>query len=221
IHKIGVRAIAANKHITLQPTYEANLEQHNTISEILTTDIPYSQILYNTYIPAMHLAPIEHNIRRLIRHLQNAQAVAKWHSQGRMQCWKDYPIDWTMTTHFISYKDKPTARTTHPQKSQLKSFKIKLILDELPTYKNLNHRHPSTYPDPTCPRCKSHTEDNNHWAICSANSTTLQQIITNTLDTTYAKFQILPERKLYAECCTKIDLVPLGTIPIAKLPNLA
>ena len=77
IHKIGVRTIAANKHITLQPIYEANLEQHNATSEILTTDIPYSQILYNIYIPAMHLAPIEHNIRRLIRHLQNAQAVAK------------------------------------------------------------------------------------------------------------------------------------------------
>jgi len=84
----------------------------------------------------------------------------------------------------------PNTRTTHPKYSQLKSFKIKFLLDELPTLLNLHYRKPKTYTNPTCNRCILHIENNSHWLECAANSISLNQLIQQTTSKFFIKHKI-------------------------------
>lgn len=59
-----------------------------------------------------------------------------------------------------AYKNKPLSRDTDPDKSKIKSFKIKLLTND-PTLTNLYHRNPEKYPNPTCPKCQEDRLD--HW----------------------------------------------------------
>ena len=54
------------------------------------------------------------------------------------------------------------------------------MLDELPTLLNLHYRKPKTYTNPTCNRCTTQIENNSHWLECTANPTSLNQVIQQT-----------------------------------------
>jgi len=124
--------------------------------------------------------------------LQNATNTAKWHALNRTKHWNDIRQDtnWDLTHKFLNYNNKPNTHTTYPKHSQLKSFKIKFLLDELPTLLNLHYRKPITYTNPTCNRCTTHIENNSHWLECTANPTSLNQVIQQTTSKFFTKNKI-------------------------------
>ncbi|CAG8608201.1 850_t:CDS:2 [Ambispora leptoticha] len=84
--------------------------------------------------------PIEHSSRRFIRYIQNAQHIAKWQLQNRNSKWDEIreSIDWKQFYNYINYNESPISRNINPKYSQIKAFKIKLLLDELPVEANLH-----------------------------------------------------------------------------------
>ena len=99
-------------------------------------------------------------------------------------------VDWNTFYNYINYKCSPTKRETHPKYSQLKAFKLKLLLEELPTLEVLNKRDLKKYNNLICLRCKQITESNYHLLTCSSNTTSLRKIITETVNKTLAKHDI-------------------------------
>jgi hypothetical protein len=63
-------------------TYTTNI--HSPIVEI---EISHKNIRHDILYPTWRNTPIEHNIRRFIRHIQNAQHIAQWQSQAQAQIW--------------------------------------------------------------------------------------------------------------------------------------
>ena len=146
----------------------------------------------NNFYLSWNSTLVENKTRRFIRHLQNATNIAKWHALNRTNNWNDIRkhTDWDLTHKFINYNNKPNTCTTHSKYSQLKSFKIKFLLNELPTLLNLHNRKPKVYPNPTCNRCTKHIEDNFHWLECNANSLSLNQLIQQSICKFLTKYKI-------------------------------
>jgi hypothetical protein len=90
-------------------------------------------------------------------------------------------IDWETFHNFINFNDKPTSRYTHPSHSNLKAFKIKFFLNELPIQTVLHKRNPKKYNNPNCQRCKTNPETNEHWTQCHTNNTNINSIIKDTI----------------------------------------
>ena len=100
------KAVIARKELQYSFTYN-NQNQINTHTNltILKTEINHTRIRYDILLPTWKQSPIEHNIRRFIRHLQNAHHLALWHSQARTQCWnpRRADTDWNQFYEFINY----------------------------------------------------------------------------------------------------------------------
>src|SRR5260364_432107 len=97
--------------------------------------IKHTNIRYDTYQLKWEEALVEHRTRRFIRHIFNAIQTARWQSQMRTQVWEQRrgEIDWETFFEYINYKCEPNKRETSPKNSKLKAFKIKMMLEELPT----------------------------------------------------------------------------------------
>jgi hypothetical protein len=71
-----------------------------------------------------------------------------------------------LSNKFLEINDKISYKS-------LLSFKIKLLIEQLPTREKLHSRYPLLYPDNLCPRCKLHKETFNHIFSCPNNNSHL------------------------------------------------
>jgi hypothetical protein len=181
---LTLNAITTQRSLNISFQYTDSLDltiQPNPTIHCL--DITHTAIRHDTFTIHWLNACVEHIPRRFIRHLNNAEHIAIWHSQNRMSKWDQLrkEIDWEAFHNFLNYKNKPTTRYTHPSDSKLKAFKLKFLLEELPVRLVLNTRNPKKYPDPTCQRCKAVPETNAHWIQCQTNTISLDQIILDSI----------------------------------------
>ncbi|RIB13164.1 hypothetical protein C2G38_2198564 [Gigaspora rosea] len=76
---------------------------------------------------------------------------------------------------------RPLARTTDPTKEELKAFKVKILMQELPTLLTLHTRDPNKYKDSICKLYQKEVDDQRHWMICSENEVSLEEVTEATL----------------------------------------
>jgi len=108
----------------------------------------------------------------------------------------------------------PTKRETNPKYSKLKAFKIKLLLEELPTMDVLHVRDFAKYSNPTCMRCKEATETYYHILTCQENTTSLRHLLTNVITKILKKYQTYSEAKV-----TQITRIFTNNISISDPQN--
>jgi hypothetical protein len=123
--------------------------------------------------------PIEIPIRYFTRTYCQAQIYALWSSQNRFQNWTQIAelIDWSSTWLYLNNNQKITDYSHSFQSSTLKTFRIKTLLDELPTPHILFKRKLTTTPN--CHQCNQQSSSL-HWTICPSNSLLLN-LINNSL----------------------------------------
>ncbi|CAG8479958.1 5462_t:CDS:2 [Gigaspora rosea] len=73
------------------------------------------------------------------------------------------------------------SRTTDPTKEELKAFKVKILMQELPTLLTLHTRDPNKYKDSICKLYQKEVDDQRHWMICSENEVSLEEVTEATL----------------------------------------
>jgi ribonuclease HI len=128
------------------------------------------QNTYNSYLTyTFDNFPIELPIRRCIRTICHAQIYALWSSQNRFQQWTPIRsnINWSATWQYINNNQKISNLTHSFQSSTLRSFRVKTLLDELPTPHILHKRYPSH--SPNCHQCNIISTPL-HWVVCPSTS---------------------------------------------------
>ncbi|RIB25936.1 hypothetical protein C2G38_2030649 [Gigaspora rosea] len=85
-------------------------------------------------------------------HVQNATHVAQWQSQIQLLCWdlKHKDANWQAFYDYIKFWCSPTTRETNPKYDRLKAFKLKLLMEELPTMEVLHKQNLKKYQTPLC-----------------------------------------------------------------------
>jgi ribonuclease HI len=133
-------------------------------------NLPYltfiSHNLYNTHLTYnLDNFPIELPIRRCIRTICHAQIYALWSSQNRFQQWSQIlsDINWPATWLYINNNQKISKITHSFQSSIFRSFRVKILLDDLPTPHILHKRYPSI--SPICHQC-NYNSTPLHWITC-------------------------------------------------------
>jgi ribonuclease HI len=126
--------------------------------------------------------PIELPTRRSIRTICHAHIYSLWSSQHRVQIWSEITslINWQATWLYLNNNQKITNFSHNFQSSTLKSFKVKILLDELPT-PHILHKRNSSY-SPYCHKCNQISTPL-HWALCSTNQP-IQNLIHTSLRAT-------------------------------------
>jgi ribonuclease HI len=111
---------------------------------------------------------IEHPTRVFIKKICRSQILAVWSSQNRNDEWThlNTKIDWRATWLFFNHNHKPTSNFTNFKLNQLKSFKIKTLLNELPTYFFYHKRYPNIFHNTHCFHCGS-VDSISHWRTCT------------------------------------------------------
>ena len=140
---------------------------------------------------------IEQATRPFIKNICKAHILAMWSSQQRNQEWSqvNHKIDWRSTWLYFNHNHKPTHNITNFKLNQLKSFKIKTLLNELPTHSLYHNLYPTTFQHTICFHCGA-LDSPLHWLNCS--SSTLLQYIINTCINQYlnsTEVDLIPDQK--------------------------
>lgn len=138
--------------------------------------------IYNPYYtPYYSNYPIELPLRRCIRTICHAHIIATWSSQNRLQQWTEIfsQIHWQASWLYINNNQKPSNFSHSFQSSTLKSFRVKILLDELPTPHTLNRR--NSIISPLCHFCHQ-TSSHLHWINCPTTEP-IHNLITQSLQT--------------------------------------
>jgi hypothetical protein len=91
-------------------------------------------------------------------------------------------IDWNATWLYLNNNTKRTNNYTNFSLNQSKSFKIKTLLNILPTLHHLYELYPDSFQHNNCITCQA-PEHQLHWLLCP-NPTNLTSIITETISET-------------------------------------
>jgi len=91
-----------------------------------------------------------------------------WSSQKRNKEWEALvsQTDWRSTWFFFNHNQKTTHNVTNFKLNYLKSFKIKILLNELPTYFHFHKIYPYTFYNNNCFNCNL-ADSLTHWHTCS------------------------------------------------------
>src|SRR5690242_4929272 len=91
-----------------------------------------------------------------------------WSSQKCNQEWssRNHYIDWRSSWLYFNHNKKPTYNITNFKLNQSKSFKIKFLLNELPTYSHYHYLFPELFPNNTCFHCMA-PDSHSHWLSCN------------------------------------------------------
>jgi len=188
-----------NIHIIFHKVTAHQDNKYNNLADQLARNhynLPYLIFTsYNTYNLAYTLTfenfPLELPTRRSIRTICHAHIYALWITQNRFQKWHKIlnQVNWQATWLYINNNQKISNFSHSFQSSTLKSFRIKILSDELPAPHILHKRYPLC--PPTCHQCHQ-TSSHLHWTTCPSNQLLLSLIDTslqhtfnsNTLDTT-------------------------------------
>src|SRR5260364_72152 len=137
------------------------------------------QLLFNTYIPNFLHTPCPHTLKTILKDIIEINNHTLWTNQNRIRYWiNQYPdIQIRLTLDYLSFEERPLSLSTNPSFSQLKNFKVKLLTNELPTFKTLYERSPSKYQDYCYPRCLSSEETIAHFITCISNNSFLISLL--------------------------------------------
>ncbi|PKY59371.1 hypothetical protein RhiirA4_482059 [Rhizophagus irregularis] len=164
-----------NLSITLQkvPTYD-DCPYNNQVDLLAkcSHSFPQSSILPTAYlctpcIVSYDTLPIDVNIRHFLKSIYDAKNLLNFSSLLRFsQLGPPDLFDWEGIYFWISC-NKEFATHKNGQKGFL-TFRLKILLDALPTLSTLQKRKPSLYLSGwLCPLCNSASEDLNHLWTCS------------------------------------------------------
>ncbi|GBC24210.2 hypothetical protein GLOIN_2v1785823 [Rhizophagus irregularis DAOM 181602=DAOM 197198] len=148
IYNIQADSLAKDAHSSLQPT------------TLLSTFCSASCLL------TFNSLPIDVNIRHFLRSIADARALLSFCSLARFTALGPPSLfDWAGIYFCLSQiKGFASHRNGRPE---FWIFRIKLLLDMLPTLTTLQQRKPYLYsPDWLCPQCNSAPEDLNHLWTC-------------------------------------------------------
>jgi ribonuclease HI len=140
--------------------------------------------LYNPFsIIQWNKSFIESPTRQFIKSIRKAQNIALWSSQHRAQEWSHFShlIDWKASWLYFNNNQKVLHNFTNPKLNHLKSFKIKMLLNILPTHAYLHSIYPSIFISPNCFSC-NHPDTPSHWYSCPDNTLLTQTINTSIHD---------------------------------------
>ncbi|CAG8548587.1 14454_t:CDS:1 [Dentiscutata erythropus] len=153
------------------------------------TEFISAKIIANNFFAIMKKQTLLYNMNFTIKIIQQMEKYNNWLNQERIKQLQNahHGINWKLVYEYLSLKDKPSIKKTNPKRSKLKSFKIKMLTDELPTFANLYKRHSTKYKSSNCHRCNIEIENKIYWLICKNNSTKLNQIISQAIDKTGSK----------------------------------
>ncbi|CAG8755045.1 23357_t:CDS:2, partial [Dentiscutata erythropus] len=82
-----------------------------------------------------------------------------------------------MTFEYINGDDRPLSRYTNSKESTIKNFKVKLLIKELPNFKNLYIRDKNKYISSEYRRCNTEIEDDTYWLSCEKKMIKIEEII--------------------------------------------
>ncbi|CAB4481558.1 unnamed protein product [Rhizophagus irregularis] len=148
IYNIQADSLAKDAHSSLQPT------------TLLST------FCYAPCLLTFNSLPIDVNIRHFLRSIADARALLSFCSLARFTALGSPSLfDWAGIYFCLSQiKGFASHRNGRPE---FWIFRIKLLLDMLPTLTTLQQRKPYLYsPDWLCPQCNSAPEDLNHLWTC-------------------------------------------------------
>jgi ribonuclease HI len=144
------------------------LAKHHIFSSLLK--FSHTNIYNPHHILQFENFSVEQSARKLIKNICNSHTIALWSSQKRMQkiSYIFKYIDWNTTWLFLNNNQKQSHNFTTFQLSHQKSFRIKNLLNELPTLLHLYNLHPNIFTHNNCLSCNNQ-EDPQHWLFCSKN----------------------------------------------------
>ena len=113
-----------------------------------------------------------------------------WFSQNRASEWSHFSniIDWNSTWLYFNNNQKRSYNFTNPKLNHLKSFKIKMLLNNLPTHSYFHSISPNIFPSSYCFQCNL-PESPTHWYTCS-HYNLLLQIIHLSISETISSFTL-------------------------------
>ena len=184
-----------------------SLAKQHTFS--LSLNFQYTNI-YNPF----HILQWEQNLvelptRHFVKNICKAHILAMWSSQKRNKEWAhiNHYIDWKSTWLYLNHNQKPTSNFTSFKLNQSKTFKIKVLLNQLPTYFSYHNTYPTIFPNVNCFRC-NFPDSHLHWLTCS-NSSLIINIINSSIQHILSKADLnLSTSQLY-ELTYKIQNHPL------------
>ncbi|CAG8447710.1 22775_t:CDS:2, partial [Gigaspora rosea] len=181
-HIICILVITNHRRIQIKTRVKKDIEK-SAADRIYTIDLKAQELLQDVHILQLQNESIPYNPKTVVKYTFQAAEYSEWYCQNRvMQMNNKGIIDWQKTYDYINYDYRPMTRYTHAAKLKLKTFKIKILTNELLHLLNLHHKVPANYPNPTCPKCTKEVEDEKHWLRCKANAIKLSTIIEEVLD---------------------------------------
>ena len=136
---------------------------------------------------------IQRPLRGFIKKIGQANQFAKWVLMNRnLDLWSEInfnKVDWENTWYNIIMADKITKVDLHYKSSFLRTYKIKLLHNELPTLTKLKMRLPKVYTSNKCPRCYLAEEDIQHVWVCPSNTIKIVEIIEKEIQSTATKIK--------------------------------
>jgi ribonuclease HI len=144
--------------------------------------LPNLSIIHNNEYNTSHTLqwqnyPIEQHTRRFVKNICNAHVIALWSSQKRTNEWTPFisDIDWNSTWLYLNNNSKRSNSTTSLKLNTAKAFRIKLLLNELPTLSQLHIHYPTLITTNQCTYCNQ-IDNTTHWMYCP-NNTIISNII--------------------------------------------
>ncbi|GBC30343.2 RNA-directed DNA polymerase from mobile element jockey-like [Rhizophagus irregularis DAOM 181602=DAOM 197198] len=153
---LGLNALSRDSSISIHTDFPAHGDdiyniQADSLAKAahssLQPNIPLSTFCHAPCLLTFNSLPIDVNIRHFLRSIADARALLSFCSLARFTA-----------LGFVSHKNG---------RPEFWIFRIKLLLDMLPTLTTLQQRKPYLYsPDWLCPQCNSAPEDLNHLWTC-------------------------------------------------------
>src|SRR5260363_204066 len=154
------------------------------------------KIIANMYFINFEEKPVYWNLRRFMKKLIKGKIISEWSSQNRVEnLKKKTEIDRRVTYENLNIESRPLARYTSTKASIIKSFKVKMMISELPILLNIYYRNKKKEKDPTCLRCENEYEDQTYWMWCRENIYKMKQAITETFEETKEGKKILEQER--------------------------
>jgi hypothetical protein len=140
---------------------------------------------------------IDISLREFIKELHKKETIVEWSHQKRTQKrWSEeikeqnnYSWD-----KFWKHCRQGSSLQTSIKQAKERSFRIKLMNDELPTMSNLQKRKPNIYKETTCPICKEKEEDTGHILECTSSTNARSQMWKEVKEKVITKYQEITKR---------------------------
>src|SRR5260364_324539 len=128
------------KELKINVTYKEEINKIKT-TERWKTDIMGEKTIANMYFIKFEGKSVYWNLRRFMKKLIKGKIIAEWSSQNRVEnLKKKTEIDWKVIYESLNTESRPLARYTSTKASIIKSFKVKMMINELLTLLNIYYR---------------------------------------------------------------------------------